>query len=655
LLRFLLARLHMDSLCREDNRRDLLRALSALPEDLKSTYDNILGRIDCQGERKARRAKQIIAWIAFAARLLTVSEIQSALAIEPGDQRLEKDALPDIAPLLATCAGIVCVDSESKVIRFVHFTFQKYFMSNLAATKFSWAQTEITRTCLICLLFESVDIGYCWSDSDMDVRLEQNPLLCYAAQYWGSHARGNLEHNKDIQELILKFLGRPRSVASAIQAMLIPDTHFEGYSRVSPHQAPALWLAARLGLMETCKILLEKGYSINELASNGTTALHVAAKYGSGELVRLLLGRGASVQAVAGLDGTALSVAARYGNSAVIEILLEGGADVEAIAQNGRTALIDAASNGHKTAVRILLESGADITARTMPNAWTSLHGAACNDNVAALGLLLGWGANVNWKTSDGETALHIAAERDQDAALALLLENKADIEAQDRHGCTALHIAATFGSNAALRVLLAWQASTMAKNTTGKSPLHLAARNGFCSTVAVLLQNLTDADVRDSDGTSALHDAASAGQSKVVETLLHHGLDVNSATLSGRTPLHGAAVSGHLETVKLLLENGANIKARSKDGLTARTLASIRYRPDLVDQQALGIHVGIMGPASDKSLEHETSIGAMSNAAEAMLELLLKKEREVDKTVVFEPEASSKQLEVKTQPSLTR
>jgi ankyrin repeat protein len=646
----------MDSLSREDNRRGLRRALSALPEDLNSTYDNLLGRIQRQDGKKVRRAKQVIAWIAFAARSLTVTEIQCALAIEPGDKQLEKDALPDIAPLLTNCAGIVCIDRESKVIRFVHFTFQNYFMSNLAASQFSWAQTEITRTCLICLLFEIMDTGYCWSDSDMDVRLEHNPLLCYAARYWGSHARGNPERNECIQELVLQLLGQPESVASAAQAMLIPNTRFDGYSRVSPHQAPALWLVANFELMETCKVLLEKGCNINGSASNGATALHVAARSGFTELAQLLLERGASVRAVARFEGTALSVAARYGHSVVIEILLREGADVEAIGQNGRTPLIDAASNGHHEAVRSLLESGADVTATTTPNAWTSLHGAACNKNVASLGLLLAWGANVDCKTSDGETALHVAAERDRDAALALLLDSKADIEAKDRRGCTALHVAAAFGSNAAVQVLLTRQANVIARNLAGKSPLHLAANDGFCSTVALLLPNLPDADLRDFDGSSALHDAACAGQSKVVETLLRYGLDVNSTTLSGRTALHGAAVGGYLDTVILLLKKGADVKARSKDGLTARDLAATRYtRPGLVNQQSPGIHTSFVGSASETSSEPEASIAATLTAAEAMLELLLKKEQELDRNIVLNPRESSEQSAEKTRPFLKR
>ena len=45
LKRFLLAKLHMDSLAMKHNRRDIRVALENLPKELDSTYDEAMQRI----------------------------------------------------------------------------------------------------------------------------------------------------------------------------------------------------------------------------------------------------------------------------------------------------------------------------------------------------------------------------------------------------------------------------------------------------------------------------------------------------------------------------------------------------------------------------------------------------------------------------------
>src|SRR5437763_14099109 len=94
-LRFLLAQLHVNSLSREDNRRGIRRALQNLPKELNKTYDEAMRRIQNQEDQKAKRAEQVLSWISYAMRPLTVREIQCALAIEPDDTEMDEEALPD--------------------------------------------------------------------------------------------------------------------------------------------------------------------------------------------------------------------------------------------------------------------------------------------------------------------------------------------------------------------------------------------------------------------------------------------------------------------------------------------------------------------------------------------------------------------------------
>ncbi len=57
------------------------------------------------------------------------------------------------------------------------------FARNLGALGVS----RITPACLTCVLFDVFKTGSCSSDERMQTRLRENPLLHYAALFWGPH------------------------------------------------------------------------------------------------------------------------------------------------------------------------------------------------------------------------------------------------------------------------------------------------------------------------------------------------------------------------------------------------------------------------------------------------------------------------------------
>jgi len=190
----------MDSLVREDNRRGVRRALRNLPEELSRTYDEAMKRIQGQECRRFKRAEQVLSWISHAVRQLTVKEVQYALAVEPDDTDMDEEALPDEDLLVSACAGLVTIEQESNIIRLVHYTVQQYF-ERTRMHLFPTAEMEITRTCLTYLSFDTFAAGHCPSDDEMKIRLRENPLLHYAAHYWGRHARRGIERNQIIKKI----------------------------------------------------------------------------------------------------------------------------------------------------------------------------------------------------------------------------------------------------------------------------------------------------------------------------------------------------------------------------------------------------------------------------------------------------------------------
>jgi hypothetical protein len=117
--RFLLAKLHMDSLVSKSNLRAVRNALDRLPASVNATYDEAMERIRKQGEEDRDLADQVLSWIAYARRPLSLKELQYALAVSPEMIEMDCAAIVPESILTAVCAGLVVVDEKSSVIRLV--------------------------------------------------------------------------------------------------------------------------------------------------------------------------------------------------------------------------------------------------------------------------------------------------------------------------------------------------------------------------------------------------------------------------------------------------------------------------------------------------------------------------------------------------------
>ncbi|KAH0538579.1 hypothetical protein FGG08_004829 [Glutinoglossum americanum] len=569
---FLLARLHLDSIATKTNLRDVKLALKYLPEGLDTTYDKVIQRINGQDSGRATLASKVLCWIFYAVRPLTVKEIQHALAVEPNDTCLGEDGLTDEAILVSVCAGIVTIQRESGTIGLVHYTTQEYFKRK-GSELFPGAQMEIARTCLTYLSFDEFGNGPCPSDGEMEIRLQEYPLLRYAAQHWADHARGGAEHT--IKDLALKFLEQEFKMSSSIQVIWIPEYKYVGYTGNFPSRLFGLWVGSFFGLKEIVVLLLERGADVEAKDGYGCTSLHWAASNGYKVVVRILLENGADVEAKDDCGGTALHKAAANGHETVVRLLLEKGARIRAKElRHEKTALHYAAFNGYGTVVQLLLEKGADIEAKDGRYGCTALNLAASGGHDAVLWQLLENGADVEAKDSKDRTALHKAVLNRHKTVVRLLLEKGADIEAKDRkYGMTALHRAVAHGDEVIVRLLLEKGAGVGVKTGGGETALHHAAACGYEAVVRLLLGNGADVVMQDRFGKTPLHKAAAHGHEAVVQLLLDNNADVAAKDRIGRTALHEAAINGinGLEAVmRLLIEKGAEVEAKDGKGGTA-------------------------------------------------------------------------------------
>jgi hypothetical protein len=119
LFRFLLAKLHIDSLVSKTNLRAVRDTLAKLPEGINATYDEAMERIRRQDEDDRTLAEHVLSWITCARRPLSQEELQHALAVTPEMTDMDSEALVDEVILIDVCAGLVVIDENRDIIRLV--------------------------------------------------------------------------------------------------------------------------------------------------------------------------------------------------------------------------------------------------------------------------------------------------------------------------------------------------------------------------------------------------------------------------------------------------------------------------------------------------------------------------------------------------------
>jgi len=173
---------------------------NSLPKSLSDAYRKVMDQME-EGQKKF--AFQIMSWIFYAARRLTICELCEALSVEEDSKELQEELLPEPDSVVKACESLVEIDQNSQTVRFTHQTVDEFLRDH--CTSQMLGASGLAKTCLIYLTFSEFKWP-CQNDQQLAARLEKHKFGYYAAKFWGHHTRGDPENGDNIQQRVLLLL-----------------------------------------------------------------------------------------------------------------------------------------------------------------------------------------------------------------------------------------------------------------------------------------------------------------------------------------------------------------------------------------------------------------------------------------------------------------
>ncbi|MCX5922885.1 MAG: ankyrin repeat domain-containing protein [Candidatus Dependentiae bacterium] len=246
----------------------------------------------------------------------------------------------------------------------------------------------------------------------------------------------------------------------------------------------ALLVAAKEGLDDKIKSILDLKADIEIQNSEGKRPLHLAAFAGHKKTMEVLIACKADVIARDYVAETPLHNAVNRGHVDCAQYLLDNNASIEATNETDETPLHQITDSA---CLALLLARGANINAVDDVGD-TLIHNLVYTKKVGLLKALLAYDPSVNIANQRGFTPLHCAAQKGFQKCLELLLENRANVDVKDTgDGWTALHWAGNSNKTACVESLLKYRANTTLCDRLDRTAKHRALFYGNKALAALI------------------------------------------------------------------------------------------------------------------------------------------------------------------------
>ncbi|KAI8661998.1 NACHT domain-containing protein [Fusarium keratoplasticum] len=653
--KFQWARLQVDQLRIVDNEQDLRTRLGELPEDLKSSYDEIYQRILDRPKYSRIRALRALKWVMGSPKPPFMHELLNAIRIDPDARVIDEPGEVTEEQLLGWCANLLMKDNSSSfspsVCRPCHLSVVEYLEGRFTEPT---AHFFVTMAKLFLLLVPSDDSeepeGWNWlilsdgsrgpgaltpTEKDLDPIFGRSGLQNVARRDWMVYVQAYDNHSIDFRTapfnrlaaMVKEFLGTPtessmpyirwtRYALNNPYSALRSSTQLVYDSFVDPVSNPLFGVCV-YPIFYPLRDWWEPGnVKFNHLAVNrdGESLLTMAAMSGCIPLCGSLIERGIPVNPTnhGKRFGSPLAAAAASGHTHVIEFLVDRGARVDLLLQDGEYGSALAAARNVGVS-KLLVNLGADVNLLLEAGSYGSALAAAQWDTKTAQLLIDNRGeVDLLLKAGDYGSALICAAAMKNLEMVQLLIDNRADAKLSVSTGeyGTALIAAAT------------------ANEEESEISVEIAQ---------LLVKHGADVDYLPSTGTygSALIASCVPGLGDAIDILLENKAEVNAIAKVGDfgSALIAAACNirdGNLYLINLLIEKGADVDALVPTGaygsaLVAAATTDVIACRCLVEKGAdvrLRVPYGFYG---------SPLIAAMCSRSDDIVRLLLDKEVEVD------------------------
>ncbi|KAH6888293.1 hypothetical protein BKA70DRAFT_1202822 [Coprinopsis sp. MPI-PUGE-AT-0042] len=398
---FLHASLQLDALRGCASVYAVEKTLEDFPRQIDKVYRQTWDRIQHQAPDMFAVAKNALVWVLCSTRSLTIEELRHAVATCPDTYKFDRRRLVDEAMLMGLCRGLVNVEEETNIVRFVHYT-AKDVVKGLVSRSSLHPHSLPAAVCMALLAEHGFQQTTLTDEQALKASLKAEPLLAYAYDNWSNHAQESLD-DASLAGRLLQFIqgccafpvGLSTHILSSIDDILEPlhmaayfnfplsiagSAHLCDPNHPTPHKGRTpLMLAIRGNSLSAMRELLSlPGILVNAVNKDGNIPLVYAAEWGTKASLSLLLAHPKiNVNAPDSYGGTALMWVSSAEKATLA--LAHPKTKPNLVDFGGVTALMYASRRGSLEVVRVLL---ADPRVQ------------------------------VRLKTKDGKTALDMAGER---------------------------------------------------------------------------------------------------------------------------------------------------------------------------------------------------------------------------------------------------
>ena len=531
------------------------------PRKMLEAYESTFQQLSGSRETWAQ-SLQLIQWICFTTRSLTLNELRSAMIVDwskplgpavqihdsldfgnVNDEMIMEMRIKDLSGHLAE----IKTRDGRRVVEFTQQSVYDYLLEgglntldtlpHTNHTSIAWAHFRISRSCISYFAMPEVQQRIAELERDRSLMAEEKmraiedefPLLRYSIGAWYWHAQ--VAEQGGIQQNDLPSYWQwptPNITQNWLKLCNWAQLPFDRPDLGSTF----LHTACFFGLTSTVKELVDDVFCtsiiLNSVDGQKRTPLYYAANGGHSSVVRLLLVRKDIRPDPRDVcETTPLAHAATQGHLEVVKQFMRSKVgEVNSVDRYGMRPLSGASEQGHESVVRLLithpsLNVGPNFIGPPLLYAASGGHGS-----IVSL-LIDRYAEAASSGDLDGTEALSGAAKHGHDGVIKLLLNSrKVYIDFAKHSNMTPLIWAAERGHEKVVKLLLELEGiSVNARDKYGFTALSLASAGGYLDVVQLLLHHRDiDLDSKADDGMTALGMATRSSHDQVADLLKVYG-----------------------------------------------------------------------------------------------------------------------------------